>query len=247
MFTGLRIAGVVSAATMLCQGTLLATSLTIDDFGGGPHLVNLVSLVPPQLVTGSFLYGGAVGGVRDVFVLSQSVGIFASGFSFGSGGYSSYTGTGQGGIVWDGSNAGAVDANSDGFIDPGDFEYGLNLDTVGGCVNPLLRLQAFTDQPGAEVFLFLGNSASDYALYQINLTTIGSFDDYFASILSPTVSVGSFDPTVVKTVALMADVNVIANLLSVECGTSVPDAASSMVMMGLGLVALGGARRFIRG
>lgn len=252
MKSTVRIASLFAAAIAMGQGSLSAGVITIDDFGGGPHLVNLTSLAPPEMATGTFGYAGAVGGVRDVYVRSQSIGIFSSGVAFGSGGYASFTGNGQGGLIWDGSPAVALDADSNGVITPSDFEYRLNLDLVGDCRTPQIHLRAFADLPGSSVRLFFGNSATDYAVYDIPLTTVGAFDDYFTSIFAPTVVVGAYDPTSVKTIAMLMDgtgfdnLDIRASFLGVECNESVPDGGTSLMLLGLGLTALGGVRRWVR-
>jgi len=183
----------------------------VDDFGGGPHTVSLVSFAPPEIATGSFAYAGAVGGVRDVFVNSATTGIFSSGVSFGAGGYASFSGAGRGGILWDGVG-GAVDKNSDGFITiDDDFDFGLTLDFVENCSNPQLHLNAFADLAGGVVGVILANSATEWGFYSIALTTVGGFDDYFVPVLTPTLATGGYDPTLVSAVALLVD------------GTSRPD------------------------
>lgn len=184
----------------------------VDDFAGGPHTVSLTSFAPPEINTGSFAYAGAVGGVRDVFVISSTVGIFSSGVAFGSGGYASFSGSGSGGIIWDGVG-GAVDKNSDGAITlADDFDFGLDLDFVENCSNPQLHLNAFADLAGGSVNVMLANSATEYGLYTISLTTVGSFDDYFVPVLTPTFATGGYDPTSVAAVALLVDGSAIPDL-----------------------------------
>lgn len=215
-----------------------AAFLTIDDFGGGPHLVNLTSLTPPQIATGTFAHGGAVGGSRDVYVISQTVGAFSSGVAFGTGGYASFTGQGAGGIIWDGSSAGAVDADSNGIVDPSDFEYGLSLDLVSNCIDPKIRLDAFADLPGASVSVFMGNSPTDYAIYNMPLTTVGAFDTYWTPVLTPSSIVGAYDPSNVKAIAMMIDgtgmdnLDVRASLIGIEC-PPIPEASTWVGVSGL--------------
>jgi len=231
---------VAPAAIFLAAGASSpAAFLTIDDFSGGPHLVSLTSLAPPQIATGTFGHGAAVGGVRDIFVISQTVGIFASGVAFGTGGYASFTGKGMGGIIWDGSNAGAVDANGDKAISPSDFEYGLSLDLISNCSDPSIRLDAFADLPGASVLVFMGNSPTDYAIYDIPLTTVAAFDTYWAPVLAPTITVGAYDPSDVKAVAMIVDgtildnLDVRASLIGVEC-PPIPEASTWVGVSALG-------------
>ena len=73
-----------------------ASTIVIDDFLGGPHIVMLNSLTPPQIATGTFNHPGAIGGVRDAAVWSTSAGIFATGVAFNAGGYASFAGRGEG-------------------------------------------------------------------------------------------------------------------------------------------------------
>lgn len=216
-----------------------AAFLTIDDFGGGPHVVSLTSLTPPQLATGTFAYGTALGGVRDVFVSSQTVGLFSSGVAFGTGGYASFSGQGGGGIIWDGSSAGAVDGDSNGSISPSDYEYALSLDLLANCNDPIIRLDAFADLPGADVSVFMGSSPTDYAVYTIPLTTVGAFDTYWVSVLTPTVTVGAYDPSNIKTIAMIVDgtgkdnLDVRASLIGIEC-PAIPEASTWVGVSALG-------------
>jgi len=240
--TSMKLAGLLGGA-VLAAGTgpqaFSAFPIVIDDFGGGPHTVTLASLSPPEIATGTFAHAGAVGGVRDVFVISQSTGLFGAGVAFGAGGYSSFTGTGFGGILWDGV-AGAVDKNLDGALTiSDDFDFGLNLDIVEDCAAPLIHINAFADLPDASLGLIFANSATEWALYSIALTTVGSFADYVVSVSSPTLSTGGFDPTAVGAVALFVDGTGFPNL-DIRVGTfeitCVPEASTWMAMAGLGAV-----------
>ncbi len=227
-----------SAAVVLGAAPTALALPVIDDFLGGPHTVSLISIVPPEIATGSFLHAGAVGGVRDVFVTSSTTGIFGAGVSFGTGGFASFAGAGSGGVLWDGVS-GPVDKNSDGIIlIEDDFDFGLNLDFVENCENPLLHLQAFADLAGGEVVIALANSATEYALYSISLTTVGAFDDYYFPVLTPTFATGGFDPTAVAAVAMgvngasAPDLDVRVSLLAVTCPV-IPEPGTWVAFAGL--------------
>jgi hypothetical protein len=137
-----------------------ATTHVIDNFLGGPDLVFLTSITPPQINTGSFLApGNAIGGVRDAAVWSVSPGVFASGVAFNAGGYASFTGSGAGGIVWDGVS-GISDANNDKTITPDELDFGLGLD-LSDCQNGTLEITAFADLPAAVLRISIGTDASE--------------------------------------------------------------------------------------
>jgi len=199
-----RIAVMSAAALALVPRLQAAFPIVIDDFAGGPHLANLNSLAAPEIATGSFLHAGAVGGVRDVFVISESLGIFSAGVALGQGGYASFDGSGQGGIVWD-AVSGPVDKDGDGDIDIADLDFGLSLDLVQDCPQPLIHAVAFADLPNASLNVFLATGPGDYAIYEIPITSVGSFANYFADLFNPTLTVGTFDPTDVRAIALYHD------------------------------------------
>jgi hypothetical protein len=246
----MRLAGVLGGVVLAAGVTpraVAAFPLEIDDFQGGPHIVTLSSVNPPEIATGSFAYAGAVGGVRDVFVISHTRGIFGAGVTFGNGGYSSFAGTGTGGILWDGIS-GATDKNNDGAVTlADDYDFGLSLDLVQDCPNSLIEVTAFADLPNASLGLVFANSASEWAFYSIPLTTVGSFDSYSVPVGSPTLSTGGFDPTSVKAVAMYVDGSGFPNLdvrvsdFDITC--EVPEASTWMAMLGLGgLMGLSWAR-----
>lgn len=236
----------VGVGGLLTAGIMPAwSSVVIDDFGGGPDTVSLVSLAPPQLVLGSFFYGGAVGGVRDVVAGSSTRGSYAAGVAFGSGGFASFAGTGYGALVYDGV-PGISDANADGTITVDELDYGLLLDIVNGCPDPRLRLNAFTDLPGSSVGILLATSATDWASYTISLTTVGAFADYDVSVFAPAATMGAFDPTDVGAIILSFDGGALPNndiLVSSFEVTCVPEPNSWMAVGGfLALFGAGWAR-----
>lgn len=226
-----------------------ASVITIDDFGGGPHAVALTSFAPPEINTGSFAYAGAQGGVRDVFVISSTIGIFSAGVSFGNGGYGSFAGRGQGGIIWDGVG-GAVDKNVDGAITiANDFDLGLNLDFTSVGAGAAIRLSAFTDLPGSSVIITVVNSTTEYADYSIGLSTVNGFANYSALVASPTLATAGFDPSKVKAVALrvdgtsLPDLEVRLSSLTVEGrDTTVPE-PGTLALLGLGVVGIAASRK----
>jgi hypothetical protein len=61
-----------------------------------------------------------------VVVISETSGSFAAGVAFGSGGYASFSGSGRGGIIYDGV-AGITDANNDKNISIEELDFGLDL------------------------------------------------------------------------------------------------------------------------
>jgi hypothetical protein len=184
-----------------------ALPFVIDDFLGGPHTISLTSLAPPELALGTFGHGGAVGGVRDVVVISETIGSFAAGVQFGNGGYASFVGEGRGGIVYDGV-PGITDVNADIDITAVDLDYGLNLDLdLGNCppASVFLHVNAFADLPLADVEIIFATDAANYWQYTIPLTTVGAYDDYVIPFFAPTLAVGAFDPNDVGAIVLFHD------------------------------------------
>lgn len=186
----------------------------IDDFDGGPHVVTLNSAAPPEIALGSFAWGGAVGGVRDVSVVSQTAGMFSAGVNFNVGGYASFIGEGRGGIIYDGV-AGITDVNADTDITAVDLDYGLGYDLAIGDCPPaavLIHIRAFTDLPGSSLNIIFATSALDYFEHVLPLTSVGVFDDYYIPFFAPTTAFGAFDSSSINAIALFHDGEDIANV-----------------------------------
>ena len=222
-----------------------ATTHVIDNFLGGPDLVFLTSLTPPQIATGTFpAPGNAIGGVRDAAVWSVSQGIFASGVAFDEGGYASFTGSGAGGIVWDGV-LGISDANNDKTITPDELDFGLGLD-LSDCQDGTLEVTAFADLPAAVLRISIGSDAGNYNVYDIALA-VGTAD-YSVDLSFPTSTVGVLNYAAVGAVALFVDGTAFDNLdvsvsrLEISC----PDGGWTLGCLGLGLLGIAPLRRFIR-
>jgi hypothetical protein len=224
--------GMALAVGLAPQAFAVALPLVIDDFGGGPDTVSLISLAPPQTATGSFAYAGAVGGWRDVFVQSTSKGIYASGVAFGSGGYASFAGTGDGGIVYDGSPglAGVPP------IWPDTFTLGYKL--FEDCPTPLIHLSASADLAGSSINVYLFNDAGDYGIYTIAIAGGNVPADYFAPVLTPTATVGAYDPMAAINAfelffngTAVADTDLNVGAFEITC---VPESGTWMAMAGLG-------------
>ena len=218
-----------------------ASTIVIDDFLGGPHIVMLNSLTPPQIATGTFNHPGAIGGVRDAAVWSTSAGIFATGVAFNAGGYASFAGRGEGGIVWDGV-AGITDANANNRITANELDYGLALD-ISECQNGTIEVSAFADLPTAVLQIAIATDAGNYNLYNINLAV--GLADYSVDIANPSVIVGSVGYANIGAVAIFVDASALANLdvrvskLEISC----PDGGETLALFGAGLIGLAAIRR----
>ncbi len=234
-------------AAALAATSAQAVPILIDDFIGDDDTVYLKSTSPPQIATGSFAHAAAVGGYRDAAVSSVAKGDFSMGVSFDIGGYSSFKGKGTGILVWDGV-AGISDANDNKTIDIAEIGLGLNLNLLSVGADPSIRLSALADRAGAKVDVLFLTSHSDYAVYSVNLTgTPGFFNDYQAAISSPTLQVGSFDPTNVRAVAMFVDASSLSDLdVQVKLlAISTPDQGQTVALLGLALLGVAGFRRVV--
>jgi len=222
-----------------------ATTVVVDDFAGGPHVVSLVSLAPPEIATGTFVHGPALGGNRDAAVWSTSAGSFAAGVAFNAGGYASFVGTGKGGVVWDGV-AGITDSNADNTITADELDYGLALDLSNCAVSGQINVSAFADLPTATLDIIIATDALNYSRYTIALTgTVNQFNDYTAALGSPTSTVGTLDFADVGAIALFIDASLLENLdvrvnnLAIAC----PDNGWTLGLLGASLIGVGMIRR----
>jgi hypothetical protein len=209
----LKFAGILGTAALaagIAPSGFAAATVVIDDFSGGPHLVDLTSLAPPEIALGSFASAAALGGIRDVFVISETQGAFQAGVAFGTGGYASFQGTGRGGIVYDGV-AGITDANNDKNLTPDELDWGLNLD-LSDCEDGQIHLRAFADLANAHLSVALGSTATDYNIYLIDITNVGNFDDYYVDLTAPDQVFGSLDLSNVGAIALYHDGGDFSNL-----------------------------------
>lgn len=228
--------GGAALAAGLAFDCAAAFPIVIDDFAGGPDLVSLVSLAPSESASGSFLHAGAVGGVRDIYVISETVGVFIEGVADGFGVYGSVIGTGRGGIIWDGVASGIVPDLND-HLELDDLDFGLDLDVQQDCPDPVIHIRASADLPNAHLHVLLANSADDHKLYTIPLTTIGAFDDYYVPISGGTLF-GSFDPTHVRAIGLFHDGEGSPNLdiqvsdFEIVCAL-IPETSTWIAMMSL--------------
>jgi len=229
----LKLAGSITVAAGIMSPAFAAVpTVVVDDFAGGPDTVGLLSFLPPEIATGTFLHGGAVGGSRDVVVISETAGRFEAGVAFGAGGYASFVGTGRGGIVYDGV-PGITDANNDMNISADEFDYGLHLDLVD-CTH--IKVSAFADLPNAHLALTLATSATDYNTYLVDLTTVGVFADYMALLSAPDVVMGTIDWSDVNMIALyheggdFPNLDIRVNLFEIQC---IPEPGTWLAMGGL--------------
>ena len=231
----------LTASLALAGFAASAANVVIDDFGGGPHVVSLTSLAPPEIATGTFAYAGAVGGVRDAAVWSASVGSFAAGVAFNSGGYASFAGRGEGGLVWDGV-AGISDSDANTRITADELDYGLGLD-LSDCETGQILLTAFADLPNAVLTIAIATDSANYALYDFALS-VGTAD-YTVDIDSPTSVVGTLDLSDVGAFAAFVDASALANLdvrisrLEISC----PDSGATLALFGAGFLGLVAVRR----
>lgn len=236
-----RLLTLCTASLALAGFASSAATVVIDDFAGGPHVVNLTSLSPPEINTGSFLHGGAVGGVRDAAVWSASVGSFAAGVAFNAGGYASFAGRGEGGIVWDGV-PGITDTDGNERITADELDYGLGLD-ISDCETGTIELTAFADLPGAVLTVAIASDGLNYNLYDIALS-VGTAD-YSVDLGSPSSALGTLDYADVGAFAIFVDASALANLdvrvsrLEISC----PDAGMTLGLFGAGLLGLAALRR----
>jgi hypothetical protein len=224
-----------------------ASTIVVDDFLGGPHVVMLTSLAPPQIAVSAagFAHPGAIGGNRDAAVWSTTVGSFAAGVAFGSGGYASFSGRGQGAVVWDGV-PGLADANADNTLDIDEVDLGLTLDLLANCENPNIEVTAFADLPGGALNILFLTDHSNYAVYTVPIVS-GSFNPYSVAVDSPSSTTGVFDPTDVKAIALFVDGTAVPNLdvLVSRFVISCPDGGATLALMGAGLLGLATVRRHL--
>ena len=229
------------AASLALALTTSASTYVIDDFAGGPHVVSLTSLAPPEIATGTFLHGGAVGGVRDAAVWSASVGSFAAGVAFQTGGYASFAGRGEGGVVWDGV-PGITDADNNIRITADELDYGLGLD-ISDCETGTIEVTAFADLPGAVLTIAIASDGLNYNLYDLNLA-VGTAD-YSVDLTNPTSTLGTLDLADVGAFAIFVDASALANLdvrvskLEISC----PDGGWTLGALGASLVGLAALRR----
>ena len=237
----------VSGLALASSLSVGASNIVVDDFLGGPHVVTLTSFAPPEIaVSGAgFAHAGAIGGNRDAAVWSTTVGSFAAGVAFSTGGYASFSGRGQGAVVWDGV-PGLADSNGNDRLDLTEIDLGLSLNLLEDCEDPSIDITAFADLAGGQLEIVLMNDALNRARYVINLTA-GSFNDYSVDVDSPTFTIGTFDPTNVKAVVLFVDGTVVPNLdvLVSRFVISCPDGGATLALMGAGLLGLATVRRHL--
>jgi hypothetical protein len=227
-------AGIIGGTILASAHQLFAVALplVIDDFGGGPNIVTLISLSPPDTSTGSFAYGGAVGGWRDVFVQSATRGVYGSGVAFGTSGYASFAGTGDGGIIYDGTPglAGIPPINPDNFT--------LGYKLFEDCPAPEIHINVVSDLGGGTVSVYLYNDAANYGIYSFAIAGGNIPTDYFATVATPTTTFGTFDPTAaINAFGLyfnglaVPDVDMNLGVFEIVC---VPESGTWMALAGLG-------------
>jgi len=244
------LAGLAIASSL----SVSASNIVIDDFGneGDGDEPNVVTLVrplatSPKFASAGFTYGNAVGGFRDAAVWSSAIGSYAAGVAFGSGGYASFTGAGEGALVWDGTQGIDDDVTDNDELDI--TELDLDLDLSIDCVNPKIEISAFADLAGASVNIVLVTDYTNYSLYTIALSSLplNTFHDYSVALNAPTLTGadGAVNPLDVNAIAMyidgsgMPNLDVLVNRFVISC----PDGGATLALMGGGLLGLAMLRR----